>query len=314
MQKYTKEIFVTKANKTHSFKYDYSKFIYVNSTTKGIIICPEHGEFTQRPDSHIQGNKCPHCAKQQAAQKNRGTTKDFIKKASKVHNDFYSYEKVSYTDKKTKVTVTCPIHGDYEVIPENHLRGRTCQKCVRDSHGNKVKKTTEDFILEAIAIHKGVYTYENTKYSKAHDKVLINCPFHGEFSMTPVNHIHNKQGCPVCATTKQGWSYSAWENAGNQSTYFEGFKLYVIKCYNGYESFYKIGKTFTSISKRFKAAFPYDWQTVHVIEGSARAISELETFLHKEYQDHKYIPNLAFAGNTECFSELPDIETKLFKK
>ena len=40
------EDFIEKARKVHGYKYDYSKFIYINATTKGIIICRnKHGVF-----------------------------------------------------------------------------------------------------------------------------------------------------------------------------------------------------------------------------------------------------------------------------
>jgi len=57
-----RELFLENANKAHNNKYDYSLSKYVNSATKIIIICPEHGEFMQTPDSHIIGkNRCPIC-------------------------------------------------------------------------------------------------------------------------------------------------------------------------------------------------------------------------------------------------------------
>lgn len=40
-----KENFIKKANETHNNYYDYSKVEYVNTHTKVLIICPEHGEF-----------------------------------------------------------------------------------------------------------------------------------------------------------------------------------------------------------------------------------------------------------------------------
>jgi hypothetical protein len=56
----TKE-WVERALKTHKGKYDYSKVEYKNNSTKICIICPEHGEFWQTPDKHIQGEGCPIC-------------------------------------------------------------------------------------------------------------------------------------------------------------------------------------------------------------------------------------------------------------
>lgn len=43
-------------------RYDYSNFEYVNAKTKSLIICPEHGEFTQNPDKHLSSTyPCPVC-------------------------------------------------------------------------------------------------------------------------------------------------------------------------------------------------------------------------------------------------------------
>ena len=54
-QKYTysTETFISKAKKIHNSKYDYSKVDYKGEKEKIIIICPEHGEFIQEPNSHL---------------------------------------------------------------------------------------------------------------------------------------------------------------------------------------------------------------------------------------------------------------------
>lgn len=55
MEKLTKDTFINKALKVHNNKYDYSKVNYVNNHTKVCIICPEHGEFWQQPNLHLNG-------------------------------------------------------------------------------------------------------------------------------------------------------------------------------------------------------------------------------------------------------------------
>ena len=57
----TTEEWIVSANEKHNGKYDYHKVKYVKSTTKVCIICPEHGEFWQKPVSHTQGCGCPKC-------------------------------------------------------------------------------------------------------------------------------------------------------------------------------------------------------------------------------------------------------------
>lgn len=55
------EEFIQKAQNIHNDKYNYSKVVYKGSKTKVCIICPEHGEFWQTPDSHLNGSGCPKC-------------------------------------------------------------------------------------------------------------------------------------------------------------------------------------------------------------------------------------------------------------
>lgn len=52
-----------KAKLKHGNKCDYSKVEYVNARTKVCIICPEHGEFWQTPNNHMNGQNCPDCGK-----------------------------------------------------------------------------------------------------------------------------------------------------------------------------------------------------------------------------------------------------------
>lgn len=102
------EYFIEKAKKIHGDKYDYSKVNYINSTTPIKIICPEHGEFEQRPDKHLSGHSCPKCVKHY-----RRSTEEFIKEASILHNNKYDYSKVNFVDTHTKVCIVCSEHGEF---------------------------------------------------------------------------------------------------------------------------------------------------------------------------------------------------------
>lgn len=61
MRKLTTEEFIAKARAIHGDKYDYSKVVYINAKTKVCIICPEHGEFWQLPNNHLQYRGCSAC-------------------------------------------------------------------------------------------------------------------------------------------------------------------------------------------------------------------------------------------------------------
>ena len=62
----------------HGDKYDYSKVEYVDNVTNVCIICPEHGEFFQRPNNHLNGCGCPECGKIRISTKNTFDKNTFI--------------------------------------------------------------------------------------------------------------------------------------------------------------------------------------------------------------------------------------------
>lgn len=55
------EKFIEISNNVHSHKYDYSNSIYIGNKVKLEIICPSHGSFYQKPNSHMSGGGCPSC-------------------------------------------------------------------------------------------------------------------------------------------------------------------------------------------------------------------------------------------------------------
>ena len=124
-------------------------------------------------------------------------TKDFIKKAIKIHGNRYDYSKVNYIDTNTKVCIICPIHGEFWQTPHNHLRGRKCKKCYFDSE----KLNTISFIEKAKKVHGDKYDYSKVEYIDSKTKVCIICPKHGEFLQAPNKHLLG-QGCPLCSESK----------------------------------------------------------------------------------------------------------------
>lgn len=72
----TTKDFIDKACILHN-KYDYSETEYINSKTKVIIKCEEHGVFEQIPNDHLNGKGCPKCGL--AYNKMEDEIKEFIK-------------------------------------------------------------------------------------------------------------------------------------------------------------------------------------------------------------------------------------------
>ena len=127
----SKDQFLEKANKIHNFKYDYSLSIYQGYKSKIIIICPKHGEFTQRSSDHFDGCGCIKCGIESRNNKKVLKLENFILRANKIHNNIYNYEFLVYKNAHTKIQIVCKKHGLFEQSPANHLSGKGCDKCGR---------------------------------------------------------------------------------------------------------------------------------------------------------------------------------------
>lgn len=300
----------------HGDKYTYLELYKVKNVLHVKCECPIHGEFSLRAARHYtEGKGCPKCA--------TTTSKDeFLIRAEKMHGTKYDYSLVSFNTLKDKVTIICDIHGEFRQTAGDHLLYYGCPSCGIKERALKNTSTTDAFINKAIAIHGDKYSYLNVQYVSATDKVNITCKVHGDFAQIPASHLSG-QGCNKCGravTTNakrsnpdaNGWSYSNWEIAGNKSKLYEGFRLYVVECWNADEKFVKVGKTYTSIANRFRGKnMPYEWRLCKEVLGSARFISELEARLHKNLKDkgHSYTPQKKFDGMYECYSiNVKDIE------
>lgn len=243
------------------------------------------------------------------------TTEEFVDKAKSRHGDRYDYSKVCNPLAKEKVVITCSIHGEFTQEANTHInKGQGCPDCGRLRRANSIKShySNDLFIEKASAIHQNKYSYVKTTYIKNTVPVTITCPTHGDFEQEPRSHLVGN-GCMKCARDNNNyWSYSGWTKAGEESSYFDGYKVYVVRCYNANEEFYKIGKTYNPVWLRFsRGQIPYEYEVLKTFEGSGLFICELEEELLKMNFKYKYTPMLDFAGSQECFSSLDGIKEKI---
>ena len=187
-ERITQEVFISRAKAIHKNRYDYSKLEYKGLQKEVCIICPVHGEFWQKAVYHLQGNGCRECFATP-----KSTTEEFIKKAKAIYGDKYDYSKVEYKGNKVKVCMICPIHGEWWMSPNNHLRGHRCPGC----YGTP-KHTNKEFIEKAREVHGDKYDYSKVEYDGNKTKVCIICPQHGEFWQSAGSHMTGS-GCPKCS-------------------------------------------------------------------------------------------------------------------
>lgn len=295
MNKLTTEQFIQKALKVHGDKYDYSLVEYKNSHIKVIIICPIHGQFLQRSSAHLDGQCCKKCF----INKQQSNIEEFINKANLIHKNKYDYSKFIYINSKIKGIIICPNHDEFLQIPNKHLRKRGCPKCIKTK-----LLTKKEFIEKANKIHNFKYDYSESTYINNKTKLIIICSDHGEFNQSPNSHL-NKQGCPLCKNNKTGWTHIKWNQQSKISKNFDSYKIYLIKCWNEEEEFYKIGKTFVKLNNRINnKRIPYEYKIIKIFESKNDGIniSKLEKQLHRKYKEFKYIPKIKFDGMQECFS------------
>jgi len=188
------ERFKTNCWLEHEIDYDYSKVVYKGCKTKITIICPEHGEFEQIPDSHTRGCGCPKCGAEAISKCLSHTKGMWVAKAKEYHGDKYDYSETKYERSEGKLTIICPEHGEFRQRARNHLHGDGCPKC-----GGNHRHTTEDWIGLACEVHGDKYDYTKVTYRGAKTKVIIICPEHGEFEQEGGSHTQGC-GCPKCAT------------------------------------------------------------------------------------------------------------------
>lgn len=192
MKKLTNEEFIKSANLVHNFKYDYTNTKYINSRSKVLINCLEHGEFYQLANVHLSGSGCPECGKKLQGPKKQ-TNEEFISRLKEARGDKYDYSLVEYKDFNEEIDIICPIHGNFKQLPYHHLNGTDCPLCSKSG----TTYTTTQFIIRAKEVHGDLYDYSKVSYINSETNIIIICNKHGEFTQLPHNHI-NGCGCQKC--------------------------------------------------------------------------------------------------------------------
>jgi very-short-patch-repair endonuclease len=192
------KLFVSKARKIHGRKYDYSETHYSLSRVAVVIRCPRHGPFLQSPNSHLSGNGCSGCHREDLRAQFAKGFANFRRDARAVHGNRFSYVN-DYVNSKTPVTIKCRKHGLFKQAPTIHLRGAACPQCGYASHAQTRAMTHREFVAKAKRVHRRRgFTYRES-YSRAIKKLGIRCPIHGIFRQTPNSHLGGA-GCPGCSS------------------------------------------------------------------------------------------------------------------
>lgn len=154
--------------------------------------------------------------------------KEFIDKASIIHNGKYGYNSVHFINKTTNVDILCPIHGIFPQTPKNHLKGQGCPECGKiyarewrkGNYKNFEKKLKEKFndSFETPFIEK---EYENET-----SEVTIICKRCGQVYNFKASYILSVRfkGCAECKYKYDLDDLIKMNKTGNEIIEFEGYK------------------------------------------------------------------------------------------
>jgi len=222
-------------------------------------------------------------------------------KYRKVHGyKLLDFTNTEYIKALGYVTVNCRKHGDFSTKPNWLLSGLSCPVCAEEGRKYRMVSNTKTFIRKAIErFGDNRKIFDKVDYVRAKDKIEVLCETHNTYYKITPNDYLTGYRCPECGLISGGWSK---EDFIKSSRGRDGI-LYLIRCWNEEEEFYKIGITTHSVKKRFRGLIlPYKYELIHEFICDAGCVWDLEKEHHKYYKNYSQRPLIHFQGYTECFN------------
>ena len=206
MNRLSREDFIEKSKKIHGDRFDYDDVIYDGYKNKITLKCSKHGEFITTASNHLitKSGGCKKCGLDLNGESHKKNTEDFIKKAKKIHGNFYDYSKTEYEHSLKTVEIICPTHGMFSIRASNHINNKQgCPKCGNIKTKSKNRKTIQSFIDE-ISDKDNFENYDFSnivQFENIRSEIRPICKLHGEYTTTPRGVINSKYfGCRECKT------------------------------------------------------------------------------------------------------------------
>ncbi len=124
------------------------------------------------------------------------TREEILTAFVEVHGNRYDYSALVYAGAGQRVTVTCRVHGAFQIAPGHHKRGVGCRKC----HFGGTKTGLDQFIARSTTSHSDRYDYSLVEPDVgAGDAVRIRCVEHQQlFIQNAGAHMRGHTGCRAC--------------------------------------------------------------------------------------------------------------------
>ena len=126
-------------------KHDLSlgKDEYINSYTKMEFICPKHGAFISTLSVIKQGSGCPKCSNELKSIKR---TLPISEVKSRIEKLGFTWISGEYKEKRSRLNLLCPIHGEFNASLEEIENGFGCHECsMKRFHENNSGKNNHNW-------------------------------------------------------------------------------------------------------------------------------------------------------------------------
>lgn len=245
----------------------------------------------------------------------KNTVEKLIERAIALHGNKYDYSIMQYTKREAPIDLICPEHGKFTVLAaRRHFEyGQGCPICgisaikYKQWYTNN-RKSQEQFLADAIAVHGDKYDYSLCVYKGGKIKMPIICKIHGVFKQHAENHINAKHGCRKCYDSRRTGQRGV---TGYCETFFESYPekrdvpaiIYVARMQHKNDDFIKIGiTTKCSVKGRFYSKTKNGTIITPLIEYQTTLYNAFtkEQHLLTLLEPYRYYPNRKFGGYTEC--------------
>lgn len=161
--------------------------------------------------------------------------------------------------------------------------GNGCNKCGISITNKANTQSRECFIEKAHKVHGNYYSYDKLVYTTVHQKLVITCPIHGDFTQKGNSHLDGS-GCYICGKAK----------SGNSRSFFTDKRtiLYVIKIDNNK---YKVGITSRTIQERYYSDLKNNYEIIFQVSffDGANAFN-IEQQIIKEFKMYTFVGEPVF--------------------
>lgn len=190
---------------------------YTGAFSKITLFCCEHGDFSTTAGKIKKGIGCPRCGKESSSRKQRKPESNVVEELAKVapQYSFVGFPN-GYRNAYSKVRRFCPEHGEFDTLIANAIsKEHGCPSCA-----GRPSYSEEERISQIYAVSdKWKFLRFEGGYKNQYSKAVRLCDIHGEFIQRIADIIHQKQGCPGCASSgydpnKTGFLYALLSECG----------------------------------------------------------------------------------------------------